>query len=263
MNQTMLSKYLSKIGLSKQPEINIESLTQLHEQQHKTIPFENFDVVNGLSIKISEDDFYEKMVLNQRGGYCFELNGLLLSALKSLGFEARVLLARVHLGDNPTGKGHQLILVTIDRQLWIVDAGFGSQTPRAPLPFEFNKELVTDTQTLRFVDDNVFGAILQIKDGHEWASLYSFDMVHVCAGDIEYGNFYTSTSPKSVFTSNSVAAIRTENGIITLLNNKVKIKENQEIQEIILDDEQSYFSALKTYFGIQVDVPYEKINQYF
>lgn len=93
----------------------------------------------------------------------------------------------------PTGRSHQITLVTLDEQAWIVDVGFGSNTPRAPLPFILNQVIQTDLQTFRFVEDAQFGYFLQVlsTDGTDtWNNLYSFDLEFVFAGDIACGNFF-------------------------------------------------------------------------
>ncbi|MEZ9630545.1 N-hydroxyarylamine O-acetyltransferase [Vibrio breoganii] len=263
MNSELLTQYLSRIGLSKQPEISPLGLKALHISQHRTVPFENFDVIAGRKIETTGDGIFEKVVTNKRGGYCFELNGLMLRVLSAIGFGARALLGRVHLSGTPTGRGHQFTLVTIDGQQWLVDVGFGSQTPRHPLPLKMDTELHTDLQTFRLVSHDLYGTMLQVKEQQAWMDLYSFDMQEVCAGDIEYGNHYTSTSPNSVFTSAGIASIATQEGTVTLLNDLLKIKKGEQITEIKLSNESDYFKQVKTHFGLDLDMPYQKIAQHF
>ncbi|MEZ9852121.1 arylamine N-acetyltransferase [Vibrio breoganii] len=263
MNSDTLSQYLSRIGLSKPPEVSVQGLKALHIAQHRVVPFENFDVIAGKRIETTTEGIYNKVITHQRGGYCFELNGLMLRVLSTLGFEARTLLGRVHLSGAPTGRGHQVSLVTLDGQQWLVDVGFGSQTPRHPLPLKMNTELCTDLQTFRLVAHDLYGTMLQVKDQDNWLNLYSFDMEEVCAGDIEYGNHFTSTSPNSVFTSAGIASIATEEGTVTLLNDLLKIKKGEQITEIKLSNESDYFKQVKTHFGLELDMPYQKIAQYF
>ncbi|WCE31608.1 arylamine N-acetyltransferase family protein [Vibrio sp. SCSIO 43137] len=263
MNPDTLNSYFHRIGLSDKPTASLDSLKQIHRLQHKSMPFENFDVVNGKAIKLTEEALVQKLVRENRGGYCFELNGLLYSVLNTIGFQVRPLLGRVHLSEQATGRGHRVNLVTIDDKQWLVDAGFGAQTPREPLPLELNKTLSTDIQTFRFIEDKHYGVMLQTEGEDGWSNMYSLDMGHVCQGDIDYGNHYTSTSPDSVFTNKCVASLRTESGAITLLNNRLKIKEGDSSREMILNCEAGYFAALKEYFGIAPDVPYHKIEAFF
>ncbi|WP_373958575.1 arylamine N-acetyltransferase [Vibrio gigantis] len=263
MEQSQISEYFSRIGLSQPSDTTIESLKAIHQHQHRSIPFENFDVVQGLPIQLSADALHEKLVLNQRGGYCQELNGLLLNVLSHLGFEARSLLGRVHLAGEPTGRSHRVTLVMIEGKQWLVDAGFGTFTPRAPLLLETNLEQSNDLQTFRFIEDELYGLLLQIKQGEEWMNVYSLDMTYVCSNDLESSNFFTSNSPKSIFTSNCIAALPIDGGIVTLLNQKIKISKNGSTEEWLLEDEPAYFAALQTYFGLAPNAPFQTLEKCF
>ncbi len=138
MNQTDLQAYLKKVGISQSLNINTDTLLLLHNAQHRRLPFENFDIALGRGISVAEQDIINKLIYRERGGYCYELNALLLNVLKTIGFDARPLLGRVHLSGTPSGRTHQFTLVTMGEDKWIVDVGFGSNTPRAPLPFVLN-----------------------------------------------------------------------------------------------------------------------------
>jgi N-hydroxyarylamine O-acetyltransferase len=263
MNPEKLTVYFNRIGFVGETAITEEILKKIHRAQHRHIPFENIDVIDGKTILLSDDAIYDKLVVNKRGGYCHEVNGLLHTVLNTLGFEVRALLGRVHLSETPTGRGHRVTLAVINNQHWLVDAGFGLFTPRSPLPIVFNKELTTDSQSFRFVRDERYSVMLQIKDEGEWKNTYSFDMEHVCMGDLEYANHYSSTHPNSVFTSKLVIVLATEVGSNVMVNQQLKIRVGDTIKETILDDEQAYFSALKEYFGLKPNISYQKVEQYF
>ncbi|MHC0045648.1 arylamine N-acetyltransferase family protein [Vibrio campbellii] len=263
MNNTDLQAYLDKIGVAQTLDINIELLFKLHINQQRKLPFENFDIALGKGVSISERDIIDKLVYHNRGGYCFELNGLLLRVLQTLGFDARPLLGRVHLSGTPLGRTHQFTLVTMGDEKWIVDAGFGANTPRAPLPFILNQAIHTDTQTFRFIEDQRVGYMLQVQsydDESQWLDMYSMDFEHVFDGDIVCGNHFASTSPASRFTSSRVATLSTESGIITLANYTLKHRANGESTEIELEAGPAYLSALKQHFGIELDAEYQDLK---
>ncbi|CAH1538548.1 putative Arylamine N-acetyltransferase [Vibrio owensii] len=263
MNNTDLKAYLNKIGVTQQLDVSVDTLFALHNAQHRRLPFENFDIALGKGISTSEQDIINKLVYHERGGYCFELNGLLLRVLQQVGFKARPLLGRVHLSGTPSGRTHQFTLVTLGDEKWIVDAGFGSNTPRAPLPFVINQPIHTDLQTFRFVEDERVGYMLQIQsydDANQWIDMYSLDFEHVFDGDIVCGNHYASTSPHSRFTSSRVATLATEFGIITLANHTLKHRLNSEVVEQELAEGQSYLSALKEHFGIELNAEYQDLK---
>ncbi|WP_117232842.1 arylamine N-acetyltransferase family protein [Vibrio maerlii] len=261
MNTQMLKAYLDKIGFCDEMQPQLETLTALHNKQHQTIPFENLDIVNGQKIELSEEAIFDKLINQQRGGYCFEVNGLLNQALKATGFDVTQRLGRVHLSATPSGRGHLVNIVRLDNQDWLVDAGFGANTPRRPIPLVFNEELRTDTQAFRFIQDANFGAMLQALVEDSWTSLYSLDMGHVCDGDIEYGNHFASTGDTSLFTSNIVAVSRTEYGPNILFNNRLKLATKDGNTELELTTENEFTQVLNTHFGIIHNVPFHHFQR--
>lgn len=259
MNKNDLHAYLTKLNINQEVNVNLDTLTLIHQKQHRTLPFENFDIALGKGIAITREHLIGKLVQRNRGGYCFELNALLLDVLQTLGFEASAILARVHLSGSPTSRTHQLSLVTLEGQKWVVDAGFGSNTPRAPLPLITGKAIHTDLQTFRFVEDENWGYLLQVQsrdNEHEWLDLYSLDLSPVVEADLVLGNYFTSTSPDSRFTTNRVASRPTPNGLITLENYTLKIRDGSTTKEITLEDNTSYLDMLKLYFDIEIDANY-------
>lgn len=252
--------YLKRIGFTGDISATVDCLRELHHAHQFTIPFENFDIALGRGISLEPEKLIQKLVHSRRGGYCFEVNGLMLMALKSFGFEARALLGRVHIREFPTGRGHQISLVTIGGEPWIVDVGFGGDTPRAPLPLILDQPVSAHGQTVRLVRSRLFGTMLQKHTREGWSDLYSFDMEHVCQGDIDYGNHYTSTSPKTFFVTGRTAALPVEGGLITLINMTLRKRIGGEVKEIELEEGEAYLEALKTHFGIELDAPYEALR---
>lgn len=262
MNEFTFNKeeYLRRINFDGKVSLNFECLKSIHHAQHTSIPFENFDICLGRGINLAPESIVQKLVKNKRGGYCLELNGLLLLALKSFGFDARPLLGRVHVSGTPTGRGHQVTLVTIEGKRWLVDLGFGAESPAVPLPLVCNAPITFENQTYRLIDSELFGYMLQSKHCEEWRNLYSFDLNHVCRGDIEYGNHYTSTGPNSFFVNNRVAALPVKNGMISLLNYSYKKITNGKEELMILKDDQSYLSIIEKEFRIKIDAKYEDLR---
>jgi len=252
--------YLQRINYAGDITATWETLKALHHAQLYNISFENFDIHLGRGVDISQEAIFEKLVHRRRGGYCFELNGLFLMALKAFGFEVRPLLARVHVTGTPSGRGHQIELITIDEEQWIADVGFGADTPREPIPLELNHPIHHDEQIVRLVNADPFGIMLQTEKDDKWFDLYSFDLSPVFPADIEYGNHYTSTHPKSLFVLARVAALPVEKGVVTLFNNTLKtiIAGTESIQEIAKGP--VYLDVLKNDFGIELDAPYEKLR---
>ena len=251
--------YLQRLKYTGQINPVEKDLKDLHRAHFYTIPFENFDILLGRGVHLEPGKLFNKLVQNRRGGYCFELNGLFLMALRAFGFDARPLLGRVHKTGTPTGRGHQLTLIAIQEKQWIADVGFGGDTPRTPIPLVLGRPVIHDGQKIRLIDTANFGIMVQTFKSDQWENLYSFDLGYVCQADIDYGNHYTSTHPDALFTTARVAALPVQNGVYTLFNNTFKstIGEEENIQE--LAQGQPYLDALKTHFGIELDAPYEAL----
>ena len=180
--------------------------------------------------------------------------------LVSLGYQAKPLLARVHLRGEPGGRHHQLALVTINNREWIADVGFGANGLRAPIPFETGVVNRQDGLEFRLVDSPPFGTMLQIREEKRWQNLYSFDLGHVCPGDIDSGNHYTSTSPASYFTWARVATLPDAGGRVSLNDFNLTIVSDGDSEVLQLEHNASYLEKLREYFGIVIDSPYETIR---
>ncbi len=255
-----LEAYLHRINFSGTIDVSLDTLTRLHHAHFYNIPFENFDILLGRGIDLDPQMVFNKLVLKRRGGYCFELNGLFLQALKALGFKARALLARVHMTGTPSGRGHQLELISIDDRDWLADVGFGGNSPRMPIPMELDCPVTNDGQTIRLMDGGPCGIMFQALEDGEWKDLYSFDLGHVFPADIAYGNHYTSTHPDTFFTFSRVAGRPLPGGGITLLDRTLKITANGRKEAQILPDSPAYLDVLKKYFSIELDAPYDDLK---
>jgi N-hydroxyarylamine O-acetyltransferase len=252
--------YLERVNLSGSVRSTEDRLADLQRAQLYTIPFENFDILLERGISLDPAVLCSKLVNRKRGGYCFELNGLFLMALQAFGFDARALLARVHLNGTPSGRGHQIALVTIRGRQWIADVGFGNPNLRVPIPLEFNRPFPQDGREVRLIDAGHFGTMLQARIDEQWQNLYSFELGHVFPPDILYGNHYASTHPNSLFTTARVAALATPEGATTLLNTTLKrtLAGKEQVQE--LEEGPGYLDALQTCFGIKLDAAYADLR---
>ena len=251
--------YLQRVNHTTDVIISEDGLRALHRAQLYTIPFENLDVLLGRGISLEPETLFNKLVHRPRGGYCFELNGLFLAALQTFGFNARALLARVHLSGTPSGRGHQVSLVTINGKQWLADVGFGGLNMLAPFPLKLNHPRTFKGQTLRLAEAGSLGTMLQVFKEDSWQDLYSFELGYVYPIDIAYGNHYTSTHPDAFFTSNCMVALPTTDGRVTLFNDTLTIVSDNEERVCDLGEGQDYIDGLKTYFGIELDATYESL----
>jgi N-hydroxyarylamine O-acetyltransferase len=124
--QSELSAYLNRIGFQGTPRVDLATLRALQYSHAHTVPFENLDVQLGRPVGLKFDNYFDKIVEQRRGGWCYELNGLFAWALQEIGFRVVRLSAgvmREKFGDQRLGN-HLCLLVTLD-QSYLVDIGFG------------------------------------------------------------------------------------------------------------------------------------------
>ena len=118
--------YLERICFTGKPEPNLDTLIQLQRQHLLTISYENLDVHLGRRLDLDLVRSYTKIVNQRRGGWCYEMNGLLEWALREIGFDVMRMSAGVSRslkGDVVLGN-HLVLCVHLD-QPWIADVGFG------------------------------------------------------------------------------------------------------------------------------------------
>ncbi|MEO6812745.1 MAG: arylamine N-acetyltransferase, partial [Ginsengibacter sp.] len=199
-----LATYLRRIGFEGKPAVDIETLRVLQELHTQAIPFENLNPLLGLPILLDIKSLQKKLLADKRGGYCFEQNILFQHVLETIGFKVKGLAARVIQGGvegHISPRTHMLLLVTVDKVLFVADVGFGGMTPTTPLLLEANEMQDTTLEPFR-LDRDGDNYILQANVDDNWKSLYRFDLEEQFLPDYEVANWYTSANPASHFLSN-------------------------------------------------------------
>lgn len=121
-----LAGYLDRIGVSERPTRTREWLARVHRAHLAAIPYENLDVTLGRPVSLDSAAAYAKLVEGGRGGWCYEMNGLLAWALREAGFTVDYLAATVrrHVSDESVPGNHLALRVDAEGPL-LADVGFG------------------------------------------------------------------------------------------------------------------------------------------
>ena len=90
-----IEKYLERIGYEGNTEPAMELLNALQKKHLLNIPFENLDIHYKIPIELDLANIFEKVVIKRRGGFCYELNGIFYELLNSIGFNVKMISARV------------------------------------------------------------------------------------------------------------------------------------------------------------------------
>ena len=253
-----LSRYLERIGLSRPPGRDEEGLKEIHAAQAFTIPFENLEIHLGRTISLKPENLIEKILDRKRGGYCFELNGMMHMALKALGFIVRPLLVRVLYNlTEPGPYAHEVLIVTISGQDWLADVGFGGPGLRQPIPMIPDRTFEQYGDQYRLRSDPVHEWVLQKESRGEFIDLYTIRDQLTLDADIEVSNHFTSTWPGSFFRAQKMCVMPKTWGRITLTGMELTFHRDGRSASRTLSPGSPYMEALAEHFGLVLETEYE------
>ena len=121
-------EYLKRISFNETPEMSLDCLCRLQASHQLTVPFENLDVFMGKHITLKIDSLYKKIVLERRGGWCCELNGLFAWLLQKIGFDVTLISCSHYNAEIDTFDDifdHLALLVNLQNVQYLVDVGYG------------------------------------------------------------------------------------------------------------------------------------------
>lgn len=245
--------YLARIGYEGALTLSIETLRGLHRAHVMTVPFENLDIHLGRAISLDPADLFRKIVVDRRGGYCFELNGLFALLLEDVGFAVTRLAARVSSGaEGVRPRSHQLLMVTVGNTSWIVDVGFGGHGLLEPLRLVFGEEARQGHECFRLVAGERGEYLLQGEREGAWVDLYSFGLDACLPVDYTFASYYHSHAPDSLFMQKRICTMPTPEGRKTLTDMVLKVRGGGDTQERQISDEE-YKQLLRQHFGLIIN----------
>ena len=244
-----IQAYLKRINYTGPLEPTLETLCNLHRQHLLTIPYENLDIHLGRKLELSEAAFFQKIVLEKRGGWCYEMNGLLAWVLGELGFEVQYLSGAVNREKNgANAEGNHLVLLVNLEQPYIADVGFGDGILE-PLPLQ---EGVYCQGFLEFCLS---------QENHRWvfhnhpeggAKSFDFTLKPHQFSDFVQRCQYLQTSPASGFVQTTVCQVFTNKGLVTLRGAVLKTIAKDGVTRRVIDSGKEYEYLLQSVFGLEL-----------
>ena len=217
-----LGTYLARVRLAERPAATLEGLRDLVRAQHRAIAFENLDPLVGAPVLLDPESLWRKMVVERRGGYCYELNYLLGLAMDRLGLTYRPMLARVMMGAPVGGpKSHLLYSVRIDGLEYLADVGFGGPGLLEPMRLEADSVVEQDEAKFRLVEPEPHEYILQRATPDGGFNVLTFNREKVLPVDVQVANYFTSTMPQSPFRNRLMCALQTSEGLLSFRDNNL------------------------------------------
>ncbi|ARE74156.1 acetyltransferase [Streptomyces sp. Sge12] len=205
-----LDAYLARIGWAgssgdegqpRELRPDLDTLYAVHRAHTAAIAFESLDVLLGRPVALDLKSIEAKLVHDRRGGYCYEQNSLLAAALERIGFEVSGRGARNRTrGDSLLAVTHAVLVVTVEGEPWLCDAGFGHQGPREPLPLgRPGTEVRQGEWTYRVRQEEKGVLVVCLLRGDTWRDLYAFSPQPYHPVDYVVLNHYSSSHPASSF----------------------------------------------------------------
>lgn len=242
-----LADYFRRIGYDGGVEPDLETLTGVHRAHLLAVPYENIDVALRRPVTRDPAAAFDKIVTRGRGGWCYEMNGLLGWALEEIGFSVtRVAggVGRATFGDESVGN-HLVLRVDLDRP-YIADVGFGdgflepvalAEGVHAQRGFTFRLEKL-DAHWWRL-------------HNHQYGAAPSFDFVDE-PGDpalLERSSLKLQED-SSRFVSNVIMQKHTSDGIAALNGRSLRLVRNDAVETREIGDVDDYEHVLARTFAL-------------
>lgn len=247
-----IAAYLQRIGYSGSRVPNADTLRALHLAHLRAVPFENLDIHLRRPISLHPERLFQKVVIERRGGFCYELNGLFAWLLRELGFEVQLLSAGVMGAGGEFGPpfDHMALAVTLEER-WLADVGFGDSFVD-PLLLDSPTVQTQPNGTYHLVsDDDGSRVLFRARRSEEPRPQYRIFPGTWSLPDYNEMCLFHQSSPLSPFTQKRVCSVLTSSGRITLSGMQlIETDASGNRRERVLEDDAAAEQALRDRFGI-------------
>ncbi len=193
---------------------------------------------------------YEKIVCQRRGGWCYEMNGVMAWALGEIGFEVMRMSAgvmRVLAGDAQLGN-HLCLLVRLD-QPYLVDVGFGGSMAE-PLPLRASER---EDRPYRLELRELGGGYWRFAEiAHGDGDAFSFDFRVAPADEALLARKcqFLQTDPASPFVQNLVVQRRTADTHLSLRGRVLTATHATRVDKKLLVSTDEFVAILRDSFDL-------------
>jgi N-hydroxyarylamine O-acetyltransferase len=243
-----LPAYLHRIRFAGSVRPDLATLKAIHRAHQYAIPFENLDVQLRRPIVMDLEASYDKIVVRRRGGWCYEMNGVMGWALTEMGFDVMRLGAgvmRERAGDAQLGN-HLCLLVGLE-QPYLVDVGFGGSLAE-PLPLRASERADRPYRLGLSELGQGYWRFAEVAHG----DAFSFDF-RVAAADealLARKCRWLQTDPASPFIQNLVVQRRTADTHLSLRGRVLATIHATHVDKRSLNSEDELVATLRDSFGL-------------
>jgi N-hydroxyarylamine O-acetyltransferase len=244
-----LTDYFDRIDYHGASTPTLDTLVGLHRAHLLAITYENLNIHLGRPLVLDEQQIFDKIVRQRRGGWCYEMNGLFAWALCEIGFRVRLLggaVSRPTLGER-ANRNHLVLLVELDRP-YLADVGFGNGFLE-PLP------LVAGNHTQG-------GLTYQLRqEGERWVFHnhayggpgFDFTLTPHIMADFADKCHELQTAPDSGFVRISVCHRFIPDGLLSLRGAILSQTTQEDVQTHTITSADEYVRVISQRFDLRID----------
>ncbi len=257
-----IKAYLNRINYNGVLKGDKTTLFQLHQAHLYNVPFEDLNIHYNIPIILTKKDLYQKVITGNRGGFCYELNGLFNELLKEIGFKTTIISAKVINEEGKIGPplDHAALIVDLEKQ-WLVDVGFGGDSFVYPkeLKLDLVQKDVRDYYKFTKYNENEW-LLMHSEDGENFKGQYALGFKEQQLENFKPECQRKQTQPGSYFVRNFICTKATPTGRVSIMNDKLIIKTNEQRESRLIEGEADRLAILKHKFEIPITDLISKIK---
>lgn len=257
LNPRQLEGYYARVGIAPPARPDFEALKAIHRAHALAFSWEAADafaMIPGPG-NVDPQRAYARMVEGRRGGWCYEMNGLLGAALAGAGFEVTRLCAgvrRLEMGEAAVGN-HLSLRVDMADGPWLVEAGLGDAVP---VPIRLEVGAGGDAFLSCAIETADGDWLRYVNHRHGQASTFDFQAMHSDEALLGAKEEWLRTDPGSPFTGALAIMRHFPDRIEALANRTRRTVTAAGVTEWEMADEAEFADTLSGLFGLDLpDVP--------
>lgn len=255
--------YIKRTGIKEKNAISSHFLKHVHECHVQKISFEMLDCFLGIDPEFNINKIINKVIYDNRGGGCTDMNGVFSEYLSLSGFNVSRIMSCAW---NPIKKHntftHMAVIVEVDDARWFCDVGYGYRGPVWPIKLAHNNINVQGVHRYRvFRKDNGSWQIDYLKNNN-WQCMYLFRDISHSWEDFRGSQFYNYKSPDALFRKNLYIARPTLSGGVFILGDKLISLKQETKTTVMLNSVNEIIEVLRQQFYIELSDSVKKLLQH-
>ncbi|MGE7866016.1 arylamine N-acetyltransferase family protein [Bacillus paramycoides] len=257
-------QFFTRLYIQEKESVSFDDVNDIMYAMAQAVPFENLNILQNTFTEISKDSLHQKILLNNRGGLCYELNPTMYYFLKDSGFDVHLVSGTVYNAANSiwaVDSGHIATVLQHQNELYLIEVGFGSYLPLAPVPFsgkvvhsvtgDYRIRKETTEKGDHILEMRKNNAFLDQSSTDNWTVGYAFYLEEVNETKVNAAQKIIVEHKKSPFNKVPLIVKLTHDGHASLTKDSLTItKQGKKLKEPLTEDQ--YTNLLHSTFGISL-----------